>query len=275
MSPAGTVRLDARRPPSPINVTTNGGGPAAVDGIVAVLDHVADRVADVLAVTIDWDIEDESRGQYRVDLAADAAAVPVLIDAGFGVLSEESGEHNTDRPLVAVVDPLDGSTNASRGLSWYATSICVVDDDGPLTALVVDHVHGRRYRAVRGSGATCDDRPITPAPSVDLAGAIVGLSDLPPNHLGWDQYRTLGALALDLCAVADGRLDGYIDCSVDAHGPWDYLGGLLVCRESGALVEDAGDRELVTLTHGDRRTPVAASNEALQAECRAARATFG
>ena len=50
----------------------------------------------------------------------------------------------------------------------------------------------------------------------------------------------------------------YVDCSRDAHGPWDYLGGLLVCREAGAVVADAFDRELVVLDHAARRTPVAA-----------------
>jgi fructose-1,6-bisphosphatase/inositol monophosphatase family enzyme len=227
-----------------------------------------------LAATIDWDISDAIRGQYRVDLAADAVAVPVLVDAGLSVLSEESGRHHPDRPLTAVVDPLDGTTNASRGLPWYATSICVVDRTGPLIALVVDHVHGHRFRAVRGGGATRDDEPIAAAPPVELEQAIVGLSDLPPRPLGWGQYRTFGALALDLCAVADGRLDAYIDCGVDAHGPWDYLGGLLVCREAGVTVEDAYDRDLVALAHGDRRTPVAASTSDLQAQCRAARVTF-
>jgi fructose-1,6-bisphosphatase/inositol monophosphatase family enzyme len=250
--------------------------PAAVDRsrLRRVLDEAADRVADVLAGTSDWEIGDPTRGQYRVDVAADDVAVPVLLEAGLGVLSEESGRHHTDRALTAVIDPLDGTTNASRGLPWFATSICVVDERGPLTALVVDHGHGHRFQASRGGGATCDGRPIAPAAPVELGEAIVGLSDLPPHHLGWGQYRTFGALALDLCAVAAGRLDAYIDCGVDAHGPWDYLGGYLVCREAGAVIDDAHHRDLVVLDHGDRRIPVAASSPALQAECQAARASF-
>ena len=87
---------------------------------------------------------------------------------------------------------------------------------------------------------------------------MVGLSGLPPGWLGWRQFRALGAVALDLCAVAEGRLDGYVDCSPSAHGPWDYLGGMLVCQEAGAVVDDAVGRDLVVLDHGARRTPVAA-----------------
>jgi fructose-1,6-bisphosphatase/inositol monophosphatase family enzyme len=84
----------------------------------------------------------------------------------------------------------------------------------------------------------------------------------------------LGAAALDLCAVAEGVLDGYIDCSGDAHGVWDYLGGLLVCREAGAVVTDAFDRELVVHDHAARRTPVAGATKALHAELVGARRSF-
>ncbi|MDQ3758241.1 MAG: hypothetical protein M3394_10375, partial [Actinomycetota bacterium] len=75
--------------------------------------------------------------------------------------------------------------------------------------------------------------------------------------------RALGAAALDMCAVADGTLDAYLDCSAGAHGPWDYLGALLVCSEAGAVVADAGGRELVVREHADRRAPVAAATTVL------------
>ena len=56
--------------------------------------------------------------------------------------------------MTVVVDPLDGSTNASRRLPWFATSLCAVDADGPLAALVVDLVHGTRFDAGAGRGRT-------------------------------------------------------------------------------------------------------------------------
>ena len=67
-------------------------------------------------------------------------------------------------------------------------------------------------------------------------------------------------------------IDGYVDCLVDAHGRWDYLGGMLVCQEAGAAVVDAQGRELVSLRHDDRRTPVAAATPELLDELLAARA---
>lgn len=203
-------------------------------------------------------------GQYKLDLAADEAALAVLHAAGLGSLSEESGRHHPDRSLVAVVDPVDGSTNADRGLPWYATSVCVLDGDGPLAAAVVNLASGARFWATRGGGAFGDEGPLTPSGCATLGDSIIGLSGLPPVALGWAQTRAFGACALDLCAVAAGRLDGYYDTTRPAaHGPWDYLGGLLVCREAGAQVVDPTGAELVVVDHHARRSPLAAATPQL------------
>jgi myo-inositol-1(or 4)-monophosphatase len=169
------------------------------------------------------------------------------------------------------LDPLDGSTNAHRGVPWYATSLCAVDGDGPLAAVVHNLVSGARHRAARGVGAFRDGVTITTSGCSVLAESVVALNGWPSRHLGWGQFRSLGAAALDLCAVADGTLDGFVDCTRDAHGVWDYLGGLLVCREAGAVVHDADGRELVVRSHDDRRTPVAGASAALAGELLAAR----
>jgi fructose-1,6-bisphosphatase/inositol monophosphatase family enzyme len=238
------------------------------------LQAVATAIAAELGDLQDWGLAGTRPGQYRSDLAADAVAVARLRAAGFGVLSEETGLHDADREVVVVVDPLDGSTNASRGIPWYATSLCAVDGDGPLAAVVVNLVSGTRYDAVRGGGARMDGAPLHPSGQRELGGALIGLSGYPARYLGWRQFRALGAAALDLCAVAAGVLDGYLDCSHDAHGSWDYLGGLLVCREAGAVVADADGRELVALEHDARRTPVAAGTPELLDALLAARATL-
>lgn len=241
--------------------------------IIAVLEQTAREVATALEGLTDWGLADTRPGQYRSDLVADRAAIAVLTGAGFSVMSEESGltELRSSR-LLAVLDPVDGSTNASRGLPWFATSICVLDDTGPLAALVMNQSTGRCYEAVRGEGATRDGYPISPSGCRDLAKAVIGLSGYPGRYLGWKQYRALGAVALDLCAVADGTLDGYLDCGRNAHGPWDYLGGMLVCREAGAGIVDGLGRDLVVRGHSDRRAPVAGATPELLEALRAARA---
>jgi fructose-1,6-bisphosphatase/inositol monophosphatase family enzyme len=233
--------------------------------VLAAVTEAADAIEVALAATTDWSETGGKEGQHHSDLAADAAAVAVLVDAGYGVLSEESGRTLPERAVTVVVDPLDGSTNASRRMSWWATSLCAVDADGPLVAVVTDVRHGVRYEAVRGQGATRDGSPIRPSGCVELGSAIIGINGVPAGHGGWAQYRAFGAAALDLCAVADGTLDGYLDATTDELGVWDYLGALLVCREAGVEVVDAAGRDLLTLEHAHRRTPVAGATEALTA----------
>lgn len=237
---------------------------ASATDVMAVLDDVARAVRGALDGLDDWGLAGTVKaGQYFSDLAADEAAVTILQDAGFGILSEESGLHDGDRDVVVVLDPVDGSTNASRGIPWFATSLCAVDAEGPLAALVVNQATGTRFAAMRRGGATCDDARIVASGVTELNRAVVGLNGYPRHHLGWKQFRALGAAALDMCAVAAGMLDAYVDCSRNAHGSWDYLGGLLVCTEAGAAVRDAQGRDLVVLSHADRRTPVAAATPEL------------
>jgi fructose-1,6-bisphosphatase/inositol monophosphatase family enzyme len=232
--------------------------------LVELLHETALAVCQALERLDDWGPSGARAGQHRSDLAADAAALEVLVAADVGVLSEESGLHAPDRDVMVVVDPLDGSTNADRGIPWFATSLCAVDRDGPRVALVVDLPHGRTFTAIRGGGASVDGVPLEPTRCTSVAAAVVGISGLPPEPLGWSQFRALGAIALDLCAVAEGTLDGYVDASTpSAHGAWDYLGGALVCAEAGARVADALGRDLTVLDPTARRTPVAAATPEL------------
>jgi myo-inositol-1(or 4)-monophosphatase len=219
----------------------------------------------------DFGLSGRRLGQYALDLRADAAALAVLRAAGVGVLSEESGLERPDAAEIVIIDPVDGSTNASRGIPWYATSLCLVDADGPAAALVVNLASGVRYWAERGGGAFRDGEPIRASGLTRLGDAIVGLNGIPPQHLGYAQSRVFGAVALDLCQVAAGVFDGYVDCIREAHGAWDHAGGSLICREAGAVVVDCWDRDLFVLDHGARRTPIAAATPELLAPLLAAR----
>jgi myo-inositol-1(or 4)-monophosphatase len=235
------------------------------DDLLAVLAEAADAVHGALAEVTDWRPLTERPSQYAIDVAADAAALDVLLGAGLGALSEESGRPHPDRELTVVVDPVDGSTNASRRLPWYATSLCAVDAEGPRAALVANQATGERYTATRGGGARLDGHPVSPTGARDPATAVIGVTAVPPPGGPWWQVRILGAAALDLCAVASGRLDGYLATGPARHGPWDYLGALLVCREAGAVVEDGDGQDLLILDHGVRRSPLAAATPDLAA----------
>ena len=238
-------------------------GAVKASEVLAVLAETADAVQAALAGLSDWDLAGTREGQYRSDLVADQVAVAILIGAGFAVLSEESGLHEEGRELLAVLDPVDGSTNAAHGLPWYATSICVLDASGPLVAFVLNHVAGTRHHAVRGEGAWRDGQRVSPSRQNELKNALVALSGFPRRRLAWRQFRAFGAIALDLCAVADGSFDGYLDCAPSSHAPWDYLAGLLICEEAGAVISETAGRDLLVTGHGDRRSPIAAGTKAL------------
>lgn len=231
--------------------------------VMEVASRAVDAVSAALEELDDWGPSGLKEGQYRCDLSADRAAVEVLREAGIGVLSEESGEHGRGAALTAVVDPVDGSTNAASGIPYYACSIAVLDREGPWVAVVANLATGCRYQAIRGQGATFEDRPMSPSRTESIESALIGFNGWPSQHMGWRQYRVLGAAALELCAVAQGALDGYVDVTADGLAPWDYMGALLVCREAGALVAETGGREMWGLPAGERRSIAAAGTPQL------------
>jgi myo-inositol-1(or 4)-monophosphatase len=228
--------------------------------LLEVLDEAVRAVRGALDVLEDWGPSGGKPGQYRLDLAADAAALPVLHGAGLAVFSEESGTTGHDGSgLLAVIDPIDGSTNAHRGVPFFSTSICVLDAEGPRVGVVTNQASGVRYAAVRGDGAEKDGRAIVPSECEDLGAAIVGISGFPGLHPGWAQYRALGAASLECCAVAEGVLDAYLVVGGSTLYGWDYLAGLLICREVGATEGEREGRDLIVREASTRRPVVAAT----------------
>ncbi|HEY1738224.1 MAG TPA: inositol monophosphatase family protein [Acidimicrobiia bacterium] len=202
-------------------------------------------------------------GQYGLDLVADGAALNVLRKLDVAIVSEESlYSGNDDAPVTVVLDPVDGSTNCAHGIAYYATSIAAIDADGLLCGYVVNQATGTEYRAVRGEGATRDGVRVHASEVVAVEAALVQLSGLPARVLQWGQYRAFGCASLALCELATGGADGYVDGG-SWHAPWDYLGGLLMCREAGATVVDARGEELVTSDPAVRRQLVGAGTETL------------
>jgi fructose-1,6-bisphosphatase/inositol monophosphatase family enzyme len=228
--------------------------------IFEVLDDAVAAVRAALDELEDWGPAGTRQGQYRLDLAADAAALPVLHGAGLAVLSEESElTGDSAAGLLAVIDPIDGSTNAHRGVPFYSTSICVLDAEGPLAGLVVNQATGTRFAATRGGGAERDGRAIKPSGCQELGQAIVGISGFPGRHSGWAQFRALGAASLECCAVAEGVLDAYLTVGRSTLYGWDYLAGLLVCEEAGAAAAERDGSDLVVRDASSRRVVVAAT----------------
>ena len=200
--------------------------------------------------------------QYHLDLAADDVALRVLGGAGFRVVSEESGVSGHGDYTV-VVDPIDGSTNCDHGIPFYATSLAVMRGDELLAGLVMNQATGTVFEGEKGSGATRDGVAIEPTGQTDVAKSIMAFSGLPARHLGWAQYRALGAASLEICLVADGSLDVYGVAQRSTLNPWDYLAGLLILREAGGVAADYRGEDLDTLESVVRRPVFCASGELL------------
>jgi len=230
--------------------------------LLKVLDDVVGAVRQALDGLDHWGPSGVRPGQYHLDLAADGAALPVLHGAGMAVLSEESGlSGDTSAGLLAVIDPVDGSTNAYRGIPFYATSVCVLDTEGPLVGVVVNQATGTRFAAARGGGAERDGSTIAPSGCTDLPGAIVGITGFPGHHPGWAQFRALGAAALEFCAVAEGVTDAFMVAGQSTLFGWDYLAGMLICAEAGAVTIERDGAELAVRDDATRRPIVAATRQ--------------
>ena len=229
---------------------------------LGLLQETADAVQAALGTFDRWHDGGDRPDQYALDQVADAAALEVLDAAGVGVLSEESGLRAGDGAGTVIVDPVDGSTNASRGIPHYCISLCVVDGLAPVAGLVRHLVSGEEFTAAAGGGAHRNGQPISPSGRTSGERAVIGVSGRPSPELPVWQVRALGSAALDLCAVACGRLDAYVDLDSN-HGVWDYAAGILICDEAGAWTGEAGGRELFHLSHSERRGPVAASTAQL------------
>jgi fructose-1,6-bisphosphatase/inositol monophosphatase family enzyme len=240
--------------------------------ILQVLNNTADAVSQVLEANTDWSLSGIRHTQYSVDVRADNAALAVLHEAGCAVLSEESqitGQWGDDDILV-VMDPLDGSTNASRGVPWFATALCALDKNGMRASLVVNQASGKdRYWATQGGGAFHNGKQMHPSACSTLKEAVVGVSGLASFRPQWSQFRALGAAALDICLVAQGVLDGWVD--FNSHGVWDYLASILICQEAGVATSEYLDRELLVTQYDEKRTPIVAATPALLAQLREVR----
>ena len=247
----------------------------APDTLLACFDEAAAavRAAVTRIAPDDRRARTDVAGQYALDLVADEVALAVIAKLPVRIVSEESGVHDrAGASITVVIDPVDGSTNCARDISYWATSICALDGDGALAAVVVNQASGTRTAAVRGAGTDRDGRRVVASTVRRVEESVIALTGRPERPLPAKQFRALGCAALTLCEVAAGGLDGSVDSGAH-HAPWDYLGGYLACIEAGAVVVDANGADLVTAEPDARRQVIAAATEELAQALMPARST--
>jgi len=188
----------------------------------------------------------------QIDLTAENAITNTLKKhkISFTLISEESGikEHGKNpHECYVTADPIDGTTNLTRGIPFYATSIAISTKptlNTIHTALVADLYHNITYAAQKGEGAYRNNKKIVPSKETSLEEAVIGMDintykiqNIIPKLTSLIQktkhIRHLGANALELCYVADGTTDAFIDIrgklrSTDIAAAW------LIIQEAGA-----------------------------------------
>jgi myo-inositol-1(or 4)-monophosphatase len=189
-----------------------------------------------------------------VDLVAEKAIVEVLQQhsVSFTLISEESGvkkfgEAPTRRYVT--VDPIDGTNNLVRGIPFYASSIAISAKptlSAVYAALVADLVHDTTYTAQEGEGAYRDGEKISSSIRESLEDAVVGLdlnsykvkeiaSKLTELIQETKHIRHFGANALELCYVADGTTDAFIDIRGKLRTT-DMAAAFLIVKEAGGTI---------------------------------------
>ena len=164
-----------------------------------------------------------------------------------GFLGEEGSDVAGTSGVRWVVDPIDGTVNYLYATPEYAVSIAAEVDGVAVAGVVINAASGEEFSAVRGGGARCDDEPIGVRPAVAPEFAVIrtGFNYEPAVRSRQAasvaalvtrvaDIRRFGSCALDLCAVAMGRADGYVE---EGCKPWDYAAGALIAAEAGARVE--------------------------------------
>ncbi|BDZ51756.1 inositol monophosphatase [Frondihabitans sucicola] len=171
---------------------------------------------------------------------------------GDGFFGEESGASESTTGLTWIVDPIDGTVNFLYGIPMYAVSIAVVEGEPDplrwhaLAACVFNPASGEEYTATRGGGAFLDGGAIAVSTPASLSQALLatGFAYDPARRVEQGtrlagllgrvrDIRRIGAASLDLCYVAAGRLDAYLERGLQ---PWDHAAGVLIAEEAGAVV---------------------------------------
>lgn len=193
-----------------------------------------------MASEVDYAVEDD----LRTFLAKETPEI--------GFLGEEHGGADAHTATAWILDPVDGTANYLHGLPLYAVSLALVEAGRPILGAVFLPALDQRYWAAEGGGAYRDGNRITVSTTTRLEDAIVSIGDyavgdgaeaknrerfavteaLAPRV---QRIRMLGSAAIDLCWIAEGKLDA---CVLMSNHPWDVAGGTAIVRESKAHISD-------------------------------------
>lgn len=248
---------------------------AATDAFLAVSPLMGTEVSKrVVGIGIGGDVT------KQIDAVAENAIMQCLKRNHISctVVGEECGtiRIGEEPEAYVVVDSVDGTTNAVRGINFASTSIAVSPEDRlnrVRYAIVMRLDNGKAYTAVKGRGAQYDEGKISPSRVQSLQDAVISI-DISRNPQNIDRVlpllkaishiRCLGSSALEICQVASAQLDAYVDVRGKLRTT-DIAAAILILKEAGGVILDPDGNELgdVPLTVISRFSLIAAANAAI------------
>ncbi len=201
----------------------------------------------------------EHKGAVNLVTEADLAAEEWIVARirreypSHAILAEEKHNRETEAEVRWIIDPLDGTTNYAHGYPAFSVSIGLEAGGILEWGAVFDPVRDELFTGRRGCGAFCNGAPlrVSSVPSLDTSLLATGFpydirTDARTNLENFCAFavrtqgiRRSGSAALDFCAVAGGRLDGFWEIKLN---PWDCAAGYLIVREAGGTVTNFGGR---------------------------------
>jgi myo-inositol-1(or 4)-monophosphatase len=167
-----------------------------------------------------------------------------------GFVGEEGTDTQGTSAVTWVADPIDGTVNFLYNIAQFSVSLAARVADEVLAGVVHNPISGETFTAFLGGGAFLNGAPITASGCGELASALVGIGYAYRPDVRAHQavetarlvpmvrdVRRFGSAALDLCFLACGRLDAYVERGLK---PWDLAAGSLIAQEAGARVAGLG-----------------------------------
>ncbi|MEL7671628.1 bifunctional fructose-bisphosphatase/inositol-phosphate phosphatase [Methanobacterium sp.] len=214
-----------------------------------------------------------------IDVVAEEKVIEILKNTGrsMTLISEEIGEYKIGdgtSEVVFVVDPLDGTINALKKIPFYGISIAIADSSSKsLNSLTLQDIEigfvknlatGDIYEAIKGEGASLNGKTAVPSSREDITGSLIGayvrgaMTQMNEICKTVRRIRLLGSVATELCYVADGTYDAFLDIRGNLRVV-DIAAAKLIVEEAGGTVTNEQGKSLDNKLGVTERTSIIAA----------------
>lgn len=216
--------------------------------------RAAKKAGEQLEKDFEKGVKIERKGRRELVSEADRKAEEAIREVmeseypDHSILGEELGEKKEDNDFKWIIDPLDGSTNFLMKNPFFNTSVALAKGNEIIVGVVYNPLNKELFTAEKGKGAYLNGEPIQVSDTSEVENSLLtychGRSDSSIDQIvsifhllkkGSIDVRRIGAGALELCYVASGRVDAFIDNDIKI---WDEAAGSLIVKEAGGKVTD-------------------------------------